>query len=144
MKIFRMSKRLLAMLLTLALLTGALPVSALAESTAEGVSADQQADAQGTVNASLTDALTDALPFTPDETVVYHEVTFALPAGTTEEEAGVTVLPEPQMVKDGTQIGVLEENNLRFRVRIARMQDRIVDLEEENRQLKEQLGLACE
>ena len=41
-------------------------------------------------------------------TVVYREVRFALPAGTTEEEAGVTVLPEPQMVKDGTQIGVLE------------------------------------
>ena len=31
MKIFRMSKRLLAMLLTLALLTGALPVSASAD-----------------------------------------------------------------------------------------------------------------
>ena len=47
-------------------------------------------------------------------------------------------------VDPNTQIGVLEENNLRFRVRIARMQDRIVDLEEENRRLKEQLGLLSE
>ena len=53
-------------------------------------------------------------------------------------------IEELESVDPNTQIGVLEENNLRFRVRIARMQDRIVDLEEENRQLKEQLGLAGE
>ncbi len=53
-------------------------------------------------------------------------------------------IEELESVDPNTQIGVLEENNLRFRVRIARMQDRIADLEEENRRLKEQLGLAGE
>ena len=53
-------------------------------------------------------------------------------------------IEELESVDPNTQIGVLEENNLRFRVRIARMQDRIVDLEEENRQLKARLCLAGE
>lgn len=53
-------------------------------------------------------------------------------------------IEELESVDPNTQIGVLEENNLRFRVRIARMQDRIADLEEENRQLKARLGLAGE
>lgn len=50
-------------------------------------------------------------------------------------------IEELESVDPNTQIGALEENNLRFRVRIARMQDRIAALEEENHNLKAQLGL---
>lgn len=49
-------------------------------------------------------------------------------------------IEELEAVDPNTRIGVLEENNLTFRMRIARMQDRIVELEEENRALKARLS----
>ena len=45
-------------------------------------------------------------------------------------------IEELESYDPNTRIGVLEENNLYFRKTIARMQDRIVLLEEENRTLK--------
>ena len=53
-------------------------------------------------------------------------------------------IEELESVDPNTRIGVLEENNLRFRRTIARMQDRVEELEEENRLLKERLGPVSE
>ena len=53
-------------------------------------------------------------------------------------------IDELESIDPDTRIGVLEENNLRFRRTIARMQDRVEELEEENRLLKERLGSVCE
>ena len=53
-------------------------------------------------------------------------------------------IEELESVDPDTRIGVLEENNLRFRRTIARMQDRVEELEEENRLLKERLGPVSE
>ena len=106
-------KRLLAMILTFVLLTGCLPLQAIAEEVAPPAAEESTTVGEGLVLGAQTQEGAEALvgsvlPVNVEQTVVYREVRFALPAGTTEEEAGVTVLPEPQMVKDGTQIGVLE------------------------------------
>ena len=91
-------KRMLALLLTLVMLTGALPLTTLAEQVAPPEAAeDAQAPAQG----DLAEALG------ADET--YYEVEVALPAGLTEEEAAEITLPEPMMLPAGTLIYAVAE-----------------------------------
>ena len=108
MKIFRMSKRLLAMLLTLALLIGALPASALAED-AGGDAAAQPAEAPSQTLTDSLDAVTDSMSEGGNvRRVVYHEVTFELPAGDTERDALATQMQESTLVPDGTPVYELE------------------------------------
>ena len=53
-------------------------------------------------------------------------------------------IEELESAEPGSELEIVRQTNLYFRRRISRMQDRIADLEEENRRLKEQLGLISE
>lgn len=53
-------------------------------------------------------------------------------------------IEELEAVEPGSELDITRQTNQIFRLRISRLQDRIADLETENRQLKTQLGMEVE
>ena len=94
-------KRMLALLLTLVMLTGALPLTTLAEEVAPPETQAEQTAPVEAQAGSFADSLGDG-------STAYFEVKFALPEGATTQEVEYTTLPETAMVPAGTTVGALQ------------------------------------
>ena len=84
-------RRALALLLTLVMLTTALPLTALAEEIAPPEAQAEQVAPPEAQAGSFADSLGDG-------STAYFEVRFALPEGASTQEVEYTTLPETDMV----------------------------------------------